>query len=404
MAKEGTSRKTGLWRLLKHNVSARQIAGYAVANLVGLAIVVCALRFYADVRSTFSDEDSFLSKDFIVISKKVSTLNTLGIGSGTAFSADEIKRLERRDWVRRVGAFTAAPFNVQASLNFGDRGMSTFLFLESIPDEFLDVSPSFWHFDAAHPEVPVIISKDYLTLYNFGFASSRGLPQLSESLIGRVPLMLTLSGNGETRTLPARIVGFSSRLNTIAVPSEFMDWASERFGPPQLPDPSRLIVEVKNPGDPAVERFMERNGYEIAGDKADNSRASYFLNLVTGVVVAIGVIISALAFFILTLSIFLLLQKNRTTLHNLMLLGYSPAQVARPYFMLTGCVNAGVLVLSLAAMEIAHSWWAPRLAEINIGGGPGWPAVVTGTAIIAVVTAANFVSIYRTLRRSFYES
>ena len=32
--------------------------------------------------------------------------------------------------------------------------------------------------------VPVIISKDYLALYNFGFAGSAGLPQMSEGVMG----------------------------------------------------------------------------------------------------------------------------------------------------------------------------------------------------------------------------
>lgn len=76
------------------------------------------------------------------------------------------------------------------------------------------------------------MSKDYLTLYNFGFATTRNMPQLSEGLIGTVPMTMTLSGNGLHETLPARIVGFSSRLNTIAVPQSFLDWANERYAAP----------------------------------------------------------------------------------------------------------------------------------------------------------------------------
>ena len=44
-----------------------------------------------------------------------------------------------------------------------------------------------------------------------------------------VPLKLSLSGNGRQEWVDARIVGFSSRLNTIAVPEEFMQWANSEF-------------------------------------------------------------------------------------------------------------------------------------------------------------------------------
>jgi hypothetical protein len=286
-------------------------------------------------------------------------------------------------------------------MEFGGKGMSSFLFFEAIPDNFLDISPDDWHFDPSNPIVPVIMSKDYLTLYNFGFAASRGLPQLSETLIGNVPLAVQLSGNGQNRTLPARIVGFSSRLNTIAVPQEFMDWANGEFSATDLPDPSRLIIEVSTPGDPDIEKYMSRNGYEIAGDKADNSKASYFLTVVTSIVIAIGAIISVLAFFILMLSIYLLLQKNKQKLHDLMLLGYSPAQVARPYFMLVGIVNVSVLVLSEIIMLLAASWWQPRLQEIGVAAGSVVPAAVTGVVIIAFVTGLNIIAIARIVRRNF---
>lgn len=397
-----TNTKGLMWRLLRKNISAGQIAGYALANLVGLAIVLCAVRFYGDVKSAFDGDDSFVSRDYLVISKRVSALNTIGIGGETTFSQTERQRLENQPWVRNVGAFTAANFNVYMSVDLGGRGMSTYMFFESIPDNFLDINPDDWKFDASDPVVPIIMSKDYLTLYNFGFAASRNMPQLSETVMARVPLKITLSGNGETMSVPGRIVGFSSRLNTLAVPEQFMEWANRRFANPAIQqDPSRLIVEVNTPGDPAINKYMRKYGYEIAGDKADNSRANYFLTLVTAIVIAIGAIISILAFFILMLSIFLLLQKNRQKLHDLMLLGYSPAQAAKPYISLVVMVNAVVLGLSIIIMMLAAEWWAPRLADIGIVNGSPVPAILTGVAIMALVTVANILTICRLVRRNF---
>lgn len=391
-----------IWKLLRKNISATQIAGYAIANLIGLAIVVCAIRFYSDVSTAYNDEDSFVSKDYMIISKPVTALNTMGFGNDDkGFTTDEVADLERQPWVRRVGAFTAADFQVQASVAIGNQGLSTYLFLESIPDDFLDVMPDEWAWKPGEP-VPVIISRDYLALYNFGFAASRGMPQLSEGIISSVPMALTLGAGTERQTFKARIVGFSSRLNTIAVPQVFMEWANRRFGDPaHRTDPSRLILEVSKPGDPAVEKYMKRHDYDIAGDRADNSRANYFLRLVTGIVVTVGIIITLLAFFILTLSIFLLLQKSRTKLHNLMLLGYTPQQAAQPYYRLVCIVNGTILVLSAVIMFIASSAWGEKLGQIDIHGGSPWPSLLTGLALVLLVTAGNVLTIRKIVRKAF---
>ena len=394
-----------VWKLLRRNISVSQIVGYAIANLVGLSIIIAAVQFYGDTSEAISGEDSFLSKDYVIISKKVSALNTMGAGGDTSFSPDEIKDIERQSWTRRVGQFTGADFSVMAAIEMGGRRMSTYLFFEAIPDQFLDINPRDWSFDPANPVIPVIMSKDYLTLYNFGFATTRNMPQLSEGLIGTVPMTMTLSGNGLHETLPARIVGFSSRLNTIAVPQSFLDWANERYAAPgDRRNPSRLIIEANTAGDPAIAKYIKRHGYEIAGDKADNSKAAYFLRVVTTIVLTVGIIISLLAFFILMLSIYLLLQKNKQKLHDLMLLGYSPGQVARPYYLLIGAVNAGVLVLSLTAALTAASWWSPRLADIGMASSGPWAAICAGVVIVALLTCANALAIRRIVHRNFYAS
>lgn len=268
--------KNMVWRLLRRNISAGQLTGYALANFVGLTIVLTALQFYRDVTTMWDDDDSFMTRDYTVVSHKVTGLGSLtGISEG--FSESDISDLQSQPWVRRVGAFTASAYNVSASVDMGGRGMSTALFFESIPDEFFDSLPADWTFDPANPVIPVILSKDYLSLYNFGFASSRGLPQLSEAMIGMVPLRVSVSGNGRQQWFPARIVGFSSRLNTIAVPEQFMEWANARFGEEPVADPSRLIVELSRPGDPTIKEYMAAHDYEMSGDNADNGKASYFL-------------------------------------------------------------------------------------------------------------------------------
>ncbi len=393
--------KNIVWRLLRRNISAGQLAGYALANFVGLTIVLTALQFYRDVSGAMDDDDSFMTRDYTVISRKVTGFGSLTGRQPEGFSPEEIEELDAQPWVRKTGEFTPARYNVSASVEMGGRGMSTALFFESIPDEFFDVQPAGWSFDPQNPEIPVIISKDYLSLYNFGFASTRGLPTLSEAMIGMVPLRVSISGNGLQQWFPARIVGFSSRLNTIAVPRDFMDWANGRFAEEPPAAPSRLIVELSRPGDPAIERFLDSHDYEMSGDKADTGKASYFLSIVTGVVMAVGGVISLLSFFILMLSIYLLLHKNREKLHDLMLLGYSPQAVARHYDTIVAAINLTVLILaSVALLAIRASWDAP-LHQLGLNPASSWPAIITGAVIIILITAVNIAAIHRAIRRYF---
>lgn len=394
-----------VWRLLRHNISPGQLVGYAAANLIGLAIVLTAVQFYRDVTAAWDSDDSFISRDYLIISKRVNSL--VGFSDeGSTFSTDEIEDLKSQPWVREVGEFTAAEFNVSASLDFWGRGMSTALFLEAIPDEFFDVKPFGWSWEPARdgmpqPEVPIVISKDYLTLYNFGFAASRGYPQVSEATIGAIPINLSVSGRGRQSYLRGRIVGFSSRLNTFAVPEGFMTWANEHFADNTDSRPSRLILEVNTPGDPAISRYFDDHDYESAGDKADNGRAAYFLSVVTGVVIAVGVVISLLAFFILLLSIYLLLQKNRDKLRMLMMLGYTPGAVARYYYRIVATINGCILAGAVACMLSAQHLWHVPLKEIGVGSESPWMAILTGTAIMAAITAGNFYAISRNIRRTF---
>ena len=88
---------------------------------------------------------------------------------------------------------------------------------------------------------------------------------------------------------------------------------------------------MKNPADTAVSDYFQQQHYEPEGDGLDAGKTTHFLRLITGIVMGVGLFISILSFYILMLSIFLLLQKNTVKLENLLLIGYSPNRVALPY-------------------------------------------------------------------------
>lgn len=396
-----------VWRLTRRNISVGQIAGYAIANLVGLTIVLTAFQFWRDTRAGSADGDSepFFKSDYMVVSRQVSELGSL-MGAKSGFSDEDIAGLLAQPWAEKVGRFTPARFNVAGTVSLGGRSISSQMFLESIPDEFFDIQPEGWHIDPEDysAEVPVVVSKDYLALYNFGFATSSGMPRISENLVEKVPLHISLSGNGRQTVRRARIVGFSSRINTIAVPENFMKWANAAFQNPMAAggnEVSRLIIKVSDPGNPAIERYMEENGIEVSGGKLQSGRTAYFLSIVSMVVIVIGAVISALAFFILMLSIFLLLQKNRDKLHRLMQLGYTPTQVASHYYLLVAIVNASILILACVAMLLLSSMWKAPFRDLGLASVSPAVTIFTGIALMAIVTAINFMAIKRIVKKNF---
>lgn len=394
----GNSTSKGLmWKLLKKHISPSQLVGFSLASLIGLTIVILAVQFHQDVRPIFNDEESFIRKDYLIITKAVSTAGTL-LGGKSDFSPEAIADIEAQPWCRKVGKFSSNDYSLYATLGvggIGGRAMGTMLFFESIPTEFIDVADRDWRFDPDKPEIPVIMSRDYLSLYNFGFAASQGLPQVSEGIVSSVPLEFTLRGNGNYDTLRGRIVGFSNRLNTIVVPEEFMQWSNKRYGSGLDRAPSRLIVEVNSPGDVKMQEYLSEHGYQVAGDKMQQGKAQYFLNLIVTIVIIVGIIISLLSFFVLMLSIYLLLQKNTKKLQDLLLLGYSPAQVSRTYISMVAAINAGVLVISVIIMLVARSCYLPTLKALGTNGGTIVIALAVAVIIMALITVGNIVAIKR---------
>ena len=385
-----------LWKLLRQHISVAQLAGFFIANLCGMVIVMLGIQFYNDVSPVFTQEDSFIKKDYIVVTKKVSTLGSIAGKSGT-FSDYEMDDLKSQPFTVEVGAFQPSQFKVSAGISFGGMDISTAMFLESVPDGFVDVKADAWRYTDGQSEIPIIIPRNYLNLYNFGFARSRNLPQLSEGMVGLVSLNLYIAGNGKRDMKKGRIVGFSNRLNTILVPESFMNSANATYGGNKKWEPSRLIIEVDNPADERIARYFNDNGYETEDSKLDAGKMTWFLKVAVGVVMAVGLVISLLSFYILLLSIYLLLQKNTDKLENLILIGYGTSRVAMPYQILTVAINLMVLVLSVIIMVIVRGIYTDALSDIITGTDDVSIAMscVFGVILFILVSVYNIIAIRR---------
>lgn len=387
-----------VWKLLRRHISIGQLTGFFLANLFGMMIVLLSVQFYRDVLPVFTQGDSFMKKDYIIATKKISTLGNF-TGKSNNFSKEEIKELKAQPFTKSVGAFTPSLFKISAGLGMQEAGihLSTEMFFESVPDEYVDVNLDKWHFDENTHTIPIIIPRNYLNLYNFGFAQSRSLPKLSEGLMSLIQMDIMMRGNGRVEQYKGNIVGFSNRLNTILVPQSFMDRANQAFAPEKEAQPSRLIVEVNNPTDTAITNYFQKNNYETEGDNLDAGKTTYFLRLITGIVMGVGLFISILSFYILMLSIFLLLQKNTVKLENLLLIGYSPTKVAFPYYILTAGLNALVLLFSIVCVSWIRACYTEVIQNLfpQLETGPLLPCILTGGILFMAVSLLNILAIRR---------
>lgn len=385
-----------IWKLLRQHISVAQLVGFFLANLCGMVIVLLSVQFYKDVLPVFTQGDSFMKKDYVIVSKKVSTLGSL-VSKGATFSKTDIAEMQEQPFAKKTGAFTPAQFEVSAGMGMAGMQLSTAMFFESVLDEFVDVRLEGWTYREGQDEIPIIIPRNYLNLYNFGFAQSRNLPQLSEGVMGMMTLDIRLSGQGRTEQMKGRIVGFSNRLNTILVPQAFMDWANVTFGKGEENAPSRLIVEVDNPADDRIAKYFKDKGYDTEGDKLDAGKTTWFLKMIVGIVLSVGLIISVLSFYLLMLSIYLLLQKNTKKMENLLLIGFSPAAVARPYQVLTVALNAAVAVIGILVLYMVRGGYMDMLRRMvpDLQKGSLWPALLTAGILFLVVSVLNVLAVRR---------
>ena len=232
-------------------------------------------------------------------------------------------------------------------------------------------------------------------MYNFGFAHNHSLPKISDGLVGMIDFRIFIHGNGRSDEYKGKVIGFSSRLNSILVPQGFMEWSNATYAPGEKSNPTRLIVEVANPADESIAKYIEENSLDTENNNLDAEKTTYFLKMVVTLVMAVGLVISLLSFYILMLSIYLLVQKNASKLENLLLIGYGPSLVAMPYQLLTIGLNLLVLVIALAVLAVLRGYYMEVIETLfpDIAEGSIMPSTLVGLSLFVLISVINVIAV-----------
>lgn len=371
--------------------SALRTAAAVIAGAVGVFAISLSAQLASDLRTAFATGAQGLpDREYIVISKKVDLGMALSEGR-SAFSAEEMAAVEEAPGVLSVDPVVSNAFAAALSLRFGGVELGTEIFYESVPDDFLGSPPTGWGWKEGDQVIPIIVSRDFLALYNMGFAASRGLPAVPEAALGMVTARSVVSGTGGTLESKARIVGLTDRISSILVPRSFMTWANTTIAQRGSPPARRLIVQTAPSRSGGLEGMLKDRGWERAQQGGAAAGVLALARAILTAAVAAGALLAGLAVALLALSLSLAVERSRESIRVARLLGYPRATLA---LALAGGSTIGIAAVSAVAAACAvcvdHAFRAfiGQAAGTGLSGIPA--AALVAAACLAVVLAGVF--------------
>ena len=390
-------------KLLWKNNNKTSIILSSFGLLIGYFIVLISINISLIVNNTIKQDETLFSKDFLVINKKVSLLNTLSMVK-SEFTEKEIKDLKKQSFVRDLFPFVSNTFKIGAFTEATPEipGFYTELFFQAIPSNFLNIKDKRWKWEEGQTEIPIIFPGDYLKLYNFGFAKSQGLPQISAETIGKVSFNVKIKGNGKNIILRARIIGLTDKVNSILVPEDFMDWANSKYGKKNnSTGSSMLLIETNNSSNPDIFSYLKVHGYETNKERIKNSKTSVFLKIIFSITLVIGLIITLLSLLLFILSLNLIIVKSRNEIEKLFRIGYHIRQLLSFYGILLGVIMIFINIISLLLIYLGNSFFSSTLsaAGFQTNSGDFLINFAFAFALTIIVYIINILSLRYQLRR-----
>jgi hypothetical protein len=318
-----------LTRILWLRRSKWQFLLAGLAFFIGLATLMLALDSFLRISSILNRQKE--QGQFLILNKKISLVNTLGLESGS-FEKAEIENIRKSGLFQDVGEVHSNKFRAQvistAYINF-----QSMVFFESVPRSFLDNRPVDFRWSEGRKDLPIIVSQDFLNLYNFGFAMGQGFPQIGREALKLVSFDVVLDGPGGKEIFTGRVVGFTERIASVLVPEEFMRWSNRNIGGQKSESCSRVIVKVANASDPSIASFLKKFRLVTDFEKINLGKSGSTLELVMKGLTALGILFTLLALVMFSMNFRLVMAEAETDIRLLIELGYSHRKIARELLM-----------------------------------------------------------------------
>ncbi len=325
--------------------------------------------------------------DYISLTKVITNEN---MGKENGFSENELNNLKQQTTIDAVGPLISNQFRVKA--NAGNIiPFSTDLFLETIPEHFIDSVPADFKWQPGQEIIPIIFSADFLEMYNV-FAPSQGLPQISAKTISSVNIGLECSGNGKIENFKATIVGLTDRINSILVPESFMTWANTSFNSNPVIHPERVYIKTKDANNPALLSFADKNNYRINKENTKFGRIKGIIQSVVSALGFFGILVVVLAMMLFSFYLRLIISKSRDSLTLLVTLGYEPEWISKRMAGIWTPVYLFVIVVAVAITALLNYMfvnWAV-VNSVALSPLPHWSIFTTAMILLMLSVITNY--------------
>lgn len=368
---------------------------------LGLGIAIFLLLTAIQIQSNYdfllnnqSNKDSI--GDFLVINK---VLNNETIGN-TSLDSSLIAKLREQPFTQSVGILIPSRFKASIQ-SISDRfPFYTDISFESVPDSFIDISNSNFSWKPDADFVPVIVPNMFLDIYNFQFSISQNLPQLSPEIVKMIVFKITVYGRNGPVHFNAKIVGFSDRMASMLVPTQFIEWGNQYAATKESNSVSRLVIKTKDPSDPAIASFFKENKLDTNDEKLRFSKYRKIIDAVVSIAGFTGLIMLVFSVLIFTLFIQLNIANSKEEIALLITLGASPFQLSKFLFrnFFPGnliSIAGGIFLVSLLQFMLQHLL---KTQAIFIPAYISFLTLITGIVLIALLW---FITV-KTIRKYIY--
>lgn len=332
-----------------------QLFAALLGCFIGFLLVVTSIQNYYNFNYILNDKSQVISSQFLVINKKVSILNSINLKS-SSFTEKQINEIKSLPSVEKLSAFNPNRFQASAflQLSTGDieAELKTDLFLESVDDDFIDVTSDDWEWQLGNEVVPVILPTDFINLYNFTYAPARGFPQISKSTAQLFGFKIIIDDHQRQSIFKGKIIGFSNRISSMIVPISFMNYANNKFGSYENNKSFyRLIVEVKPSQLSAFQQFLDKKGLETNEELLKGGKLSSLLEAILFIVLILGLLMILNSFSGFLLYLKLIITKSQYELETLLRLGYEHRRLTKWYANGLGLIVLSILVMCFASLH-----------------------------------------------------
>jgi len=310
--------------VINQNKSSRLFSYFGLG--IGVLLLLCSVQLFININQLMKERNPKKSNyDFISITKQITDQN---MGQDHSFTPADIADLKAQKFITDATPLLANKFIVSAK---GGAALpfTTDIFLEAIDESFIDTVPPSFKWTEGQDIIPIIISSDYLELYNTVFAPSRDLPQISQNTVGALILELECTGIYGTKTFRGNIVALSDRINSVIVPKNFLEWANRNIANLPSGNATRVYVKTTDANNVDFLNYLQSKDYQVNKDKTRFGRVKQVLQAVVSGLGVFAILVILLAMMLFSFYLQLMIARSKDNLQLLLTLGYSPGWLSK---------------------------------------------------------------------------